>query len=150
NGSGWPPPCPTPSRAGRAGRPRTVDLRAVVNALFYHDRAGGNWRMLPHDFPPWSTAYDYLRTGRADSTWERTHDRLRDDVRLEAGRPAAPSAGVLDSQTGMATRRGNVHGSDGGKEIAGRKRQVLVDTRGLVWAVVVRAASVSDPAGAKR
>jgi putative transposase len=81
------------------GRPRSVDLREVLNAILYVNRAGNAWRLLPREFPPWQTVYWYFRLFQRDGTWRAVHDRLRGAVRLAAGRRAEPSAAILDSQS---------------------------------------------------
>lgn len=131
------------------GRPRTTDIREVVNALFYLLRGGCAWRLLPHDFPVWQTVYDYFRTWRKAGVWERIHAVLRRQVRRQAGRAAEPSAAIIDTQSVKTTERGGEHGYDGGKKVNGRKRHLLVDTLGLVLKVKVHAADISDAAGAK-
>ena len=89
-----------PPKSGKAGGcPRKTDVREVVNGILYLNRSGGSWRMLPHDFPPWPTVHDYYRNWRRDGTWEKIHDALRENVRVEAGRESSPSAAVLDSQS---------------------------------------------------
>ena len=81
------------------GRPREVDMREVIDAIFYHNRGGCSWRMMPNDFPPWGTVHDYCRRFRIDGTWEKIHDKLREKVRRKAGKKPAPSAAVIDSQS---------------------------------------------------
>jgi putative transposase len=120
-----------------------------VNAVLYQLRGGAAWRLLPHDLPPWGITYHYWRVWRKDGTWERAHDALRTEVRLSVGKNAEPSAGIVDSQSVKTTDRGGLHGYDAGKKINGRKRHVLVDTLGLVWLVVVTAASTQDRDGAR-
>jgi putative transposase len=93
------------------GRPRETDLRAVVNAIFYILRSGCAWRMLPHDFPPYSTVYMYFRQWKVDGTWEKVHDTLRDRIRGQEGRKKSPSAAILDSQSVKTTEKGALAGT---------------------------------------
>jgi putative transposase len=131
------------------GRPREVNIRAVVDAIFYVNRTGVQWRYLPHDFPRWDVVYWYFRKWGQDGTWDRVQRLLREGVRQAAGREATPSMGCVDSQSVKGTECGGDHGIDGHKKINGVKRHILVDTMGLLLAVVVTAASVTDAKAAR-
>lgn len=133
------------------GRPRSVDLRAVISAIFYILCTGGAWRMLPHDYPNWQTVYYYFRKWRIDGTWERVNHRLQQWVRVIEDRDPNPGAAILDSQSiKSGTMVAQAVGYDSGKKVKGRKRHMLVDTLGLVLMVVVTSASVSDQQGARQ
>lgn len=93
-----------PAKPG--GRPRTTHIREVINALFYLDRTGAQWRALPHEFPPWSTIWSYFRQWRNDGTGPRIHTALREQVRVKQGREPTPSAAILDSQTVKTSQKG--------------------------------------------
>ena len=136
-----------PAKPG--GRPRSLDMRLVVNAILYVVVGGIQWRMLPREYPKWQSVYSYFRAWRNDHTWQRIHDTLRAQVRRRAGRHKQPTGGCLDSQSVKTTAVPGTRGFDKGKLVNGRKRHLLVDTLGLLMAVVVTAASVQDRDGAK-
>jgi putative transposase len=102
-----------PAKPG--GRSRPTDLRQVINAILYLDRTGGQWRALPHDFPPWSTVWSYFRTWRNDGTWERLHTTLREQTRCAQGRELTPSAAIIDSQSVKTSQKGGCAGTTAAK-----------------------------------
>jgi putative transposase len=131
------------------GRPRSLEMRAVINAILYSVVSGCQWRMLPREYPAWQSVYTYFRTFRDDGTWHRIHETLRAQVRQRAGRHKHPTARALDSQSVKTAQGPGVRGYDAGKKVKGRKRHILVDTLGLLLAVVITSAALSDAAGAK-
>ncbi len=132
----------------RLGRKQTYDRRQVVNAVLYLVRTGCQWRMLPREYPPWKTTYQIFYRWRVNGVWDQVHEKLRDRVRREEGKSRSPTAGVIDSQSVKTTEIGGEKGYDAGKKVNGRKRHIVVDTLGLLLAVVVHSADQQDQDGA--
>jgi putative transposase len=133
-------------RPGGPGRP-PYDLRGVINGIVYLLKTGCQWRMLPREFGKWTTIYAYFKRWRREGVWARVMETLRQWERRRVGRRPEPSAGSVDSQSIKTTTQGEAVGFDGGKKTKGRKRHLLVDTLGLILAVVVTAANTDDRLG---
>src|SRR5262245_43165559 len=137
-----------PAKPG--GRPRTVDLREVVNTLFYQARTGCQWAYLPHDLLPKSTVWDYFVAWQHDGTWQKIVDALRGQLRKAKGREETPSAAAIDTQSVKTSEMGGPAGYDAHKKVDGRKRHIVVDTLGLLLAVAVTTANLDDGTHAPR
>jgi transposase len=132
----------------RLGRPRTTDLRRVVEATLYILSTGCQWRALPRDFPPYTTVQGYFYAWRDTGRWQRIVNVLVRRSRGKLGRKSQPTAAIIDSQSVPTAHAGGPRGYDAGKRIYGRKRHIATDTNGLLLAVHVHAANVQDCHGA--
>lgn len=132
----------------RVGRPRTTDLRRVVEAILYVLSTGCQWRALPGDFPPRSTVQGYFYAWRDTGWWRRIVTALVRLARRQLGRKPTPTAAIIDSQSAPTTESGGPRGFDAGKRVHGRKRHIVTDTNGLLLAVLVHPADIQDVHGA--
>lgn len=131
-------------------RKRKYSLRAIFNAIFYVLRTGCQWRLLPHDFPPYLIVHYYFRKWTKDGTFQHLHDKLAEMIRVKLGKNPEPTAAIMDAQSVKTTAESSHHsGYDAGKKTKGRKRHVLVDTLGLLICCLVHSAGMQDRDGAK-
>jgi transposase len=144
----WELIAPLMPRPRRLGRPRSVSLRRVVEAILFIASAGCQWRALPKEFPPYSTVQGYFYGWRDNGRWRRIVAVLVRRARRRLGRKPKPTAAVIDSQSVATTQAGGPRGFDAGKRVSGRKRHIVTDTNGLLLAVDVHPANVQDCHGA--
>jgi putative transposase len=138
-------------KAKPGGRPRTTDLRRVADAILYLVKTGCHWRLLPSDFPPWRTVYEYFIAWRKTGTLRRIHNLLVKKVRHAAGKTSYPTIAILDSQSVKTGKMcSEDKGYDGGKHVKGRKRHVASDILGLPIAISVTSANTHDKVGGAR
>jgi len=130
-------------------RNRKYGLREIVNAVLYMVKTGCQWRMLPGDFAPWKLVYYYFDTWKKNGIFELIHESLVESTRLKHGKKEQPTVGIIDAQSVKSTLVSSQDkGFDAGKKVKGIKRHIIVDTLGLVLAIVIQSASVQDRDGA--
>ena len=126
------------------GRPLKWELRRIINAILYVVKSGCQWRMLPHDMPPWQTVYYHFRKWQATDTWLLVHQALHEQTRCDVGKEPSPTMAIIDTQSVKTTELATIRGFDGHKRVKGRKRHVATDTLGIPLMVKVTDANVSD------
>ena len=135
------PYLPKPSPVGR---PLKWEMRSIINAMFYLLKSGCQWRMLPHQMPPWQTVYSHFRKWKIDGTWFMIHQALHNQTRRDVGKVPSPTVAIIDSQSVKTTELATSRGFDAHKKVKGRKRHIVTDTIGIPLGVKVTDANVSD------